>query len=190
MYKGSHFIALQNMSKSLVVYGFPFIEDITWVLMFYWIYQRVGEEIKSLFRNEFNKFNNTRAKMLDSIYHYEIKIALKSHSCRKNVIILSLCMQRCYGRHNVSWKPRGLSILLHGVISLPDATSHDKWHNITTSLTYIPCTISQWWRPYTKCTSLFQLIRMWGSILLSKLLCKLWVWTMPVYTMKQISISK
>ena len=24
---------------------------------------------KMLFRNEFNKFNNTRARMLDSIYH-------------------------------------------------------------------------------------------------------------------------
>ena len=26
--------------------------------------------ILSLIRNEFNKFNNTRARMLDSIYHY------------------------------------------------------------------------------------------------------------------------
>ena len=26
--------------------------------------------ILSLFRNEFNKFNNTRARMLDSIYHH------------------------------------------------------------------------------------------------------------------------
>ena len=53
----------------------------------------------SPFRNEFNKFNNTRARMLDSIYHM-----IKSHLCRKNVIILSLCTQRCYGRHNVSRK--------------------------------------------------------------------------------------
>ena len=59
--------------------------------------------ILSLFRNEFNKFDNTRARMLDSIYHI-IKITLKSHFCRKNVIILSLCTQRCYGRHNVSRK--------------------------------------------------------------------------------------
>ena len=58
----------------------------------------------SLFRDEFNKFNNTRTRMLDSIYHYDIKITLKSHFCRKNVIILSLCMQRCYGRHNVTRK--------------------------------------------------------------------------------------
>ena len=55
--------------------------------------------ILSLFRNEFNKFNNTRARMLDSIYHM-----IKSHFCRKNVIILSLYTQRCYGRHNVSQK--------------------------------------------------------------------------------------
>ena len=57
--------------------------------------------ILSLFRNEFNKFNNTRARarMLDSIYHM-----IKYHFCRKNVIILSLCAQRCYGRHNVSRK--------------------------------------------------------------------------------------
>ena len=57
--------------------------------------------ILSLFRNEFNKFNNTRARMLDSIYHMTLRLL-----CR-NVIILSLCTQytqRCYGRHNVSRK--------------------------------------------------------------------------------------
>ena len=55
-----------------------------------------------LFRNEFNKFNNTRTRMLDSIYH--MTNTLKSHFCRKNVIILSLCTQRCCGRHGVSRK--------------------------------------------------------------------------------------
>ena len=50
--------------------------------------------ILSLFRNEFNKFNNTRTRMFDSIYHYHYK----------NVIILSLCAQHCYGRHKVSRK--------------------------------------------------------------------------------------
>ena len=45
--------------------------------------------ILSLFHNEFNKFNNTRARMLDSIYH--ITNTLKSHFWRKNVINLSLC---------------------------------------------------------------------------------------------------
>ena len=49
--------------------------------------------------NEFNKFNNTRARMLDSIYH--MTNTLKSHFWRKNVMILSSYMQRCYGRNNV-----------------------------------------------------------------------------------------
>ena len=58
--------------------------------------------ILSLFRNEFNKFNNTRARMLDSIYH--ITNTLKSDFWGKNATILSLRTQRCYGRHNVSRK--------------------------------------------------------------------------------------
>ena len=58
--------------------------------------------ILSLFRNEFNKFNNTRARMLDSIYH--MTNTLKSHFWGKNVMILSSCTQRCYGRRNVSCK--------------------------------------------------------------------------------------
>ena len=29
--------------------------------------------ILSLFRNEFNKFNNTRARMLDTIYHMALR---------------------------------------------------------------------------------------------------------------------
>ena len=41
-----------------------------------------------LFRNEFYKFNNTRARMLGSIYHMTL-----SHLCRKNVNILSLCYE-------------------------------------------------------------------------------------------------
>ena len=58
--------------------------------------------ILSLFCNKLNKFNNTRARMLDSIYH--MTNTLKSDFCRKNVIILSLCKQRCFGRHNLSKK--------------------------------------------------------------------------------------
>ena len=59
--------------------------------------------ILSLFPNSFNKFNNTRARMLDSIYH--MTNTLKSHFWRKNVIILSFCAHRYYGRHhNVSRK--------------------------------------------------------------------------------------
>ena len=56
--------------------------------------------ILSLFRNEYNKFNNTRARMLDSIYH--MTNSLKSRFWRKTVMILSSCTQRCY--HNVSRK--------------------------------------------------------------------------------------
>ena len=40
--------------------------------------------------------------MLDSIYH--MTHTLKSHLWRKNVIISSLCKQRCNGRHKVSRK--------------------------------------------------------------------------------------
>ena len=58
--------------------------------------------ILSLFRNEFNKFNKTRARMLDSIYH--MTNTLKYHFWRKDVMILSSCTQHCYGRHNVSRK--------------------------------------------------------------------------------------
>ena len=55
--------------------------------------------ILSLFRNEFNKFNNTGARMLDSIYHMTLRLLLNLISCVKNVIVLSVCTQRCYGRH-------------------------------------------------------------------------------------------
>ena len=63
--------------------------------------------------------------MLDSIYH--MTNTLKSHFWRKNVMILLSCTKHCYGRNNVSRNlMSGLQILLHGVISLPDATSYDK----------------------------------------------------------------
>ena len=55
--------------------------------------------ILSLFPNSFNKFNYTRARMVDSIYR--MTNTLKSHFWRKNVIILPLCAQRCYGRHYI-----------------------------------------------------------------------------------------
>ena len=69
--------------------------------------------ILSLFRNEFNQFNNRRARILDYIHH--MTNSLKSHFWRKNVILFSLGTS-------------GLSILLHGVVSLPDATSYDKYN--------------------------------------------------------------
>ena len=58
--------------------------------------------ILSLFHNGFDKFNNTKARMLDSIYY--MTNTLKSQFCCKNVMILSSCTQPCYGRHNVSRK--------------------------------------------------------------------------------------
>ena len=48
--------------------------------------------ILSHFRNEFNKFNNTRARMLDSIYH--MTNTLKSDFCRKTSYF-------CHYVHNV-----------------------------------------------------------------------------------------
>ena len=43
-----------------------------------------------LFHNKFNKFNNTGAFMLDSIYHINnTKSTLKSHFFRENTKILS-----------------------------------------------------------------------------------------------------
>ena len=53
--------------------------------------------------NELRKRDKMRG--LPSILSFsqrDIKITLTSHFCRKNVIILSLCTQRCYGRHNSS----------------------------------------------------------------------------------------
>ena len=46
--------------------------------------------------------------------------------CRENVIILSLCMQRCYGRHNASRKSVNLYWFIDFIAShflLKDATS-------------------------------------------------------------------
>ena len=44
--------------------------------------------ILSLFRNQFNKFNNTGARMLDSIYHMTLKYLKHAFSViLRNVII-------------------------------------------------------------------------------------------------------
>ena len=48
--------------------------------------------ILSLFRNEFNKSNKTRARILDSIYH--MTNTFKSHFWRKTLYL-------CYGVRNV-----------------------------------------------------------------------------------------
>ena len=44
--------------------------------------------ILSLFHKKFNKFNNTRARMLDSIYH--MTNTLKSHFWHKNIMYATL----------------------------------------------------------------------------------------------------
>ena len=64
--------------------------------------------------------------MLDSSYHMKLKL-LKSHFCHENVKILPPVMFRYNGRHYIMLK-KSVSILLHGVISLPDATSCDKMY--------------------------------------------------------------
>ena len=61
--------------------------------------------ILSFFRYEFDKFNNTVARMFDFFFFIRhVKISLKSHFWRKKVKMLSLCTQRCYGHHDVSQK--------------------------------------------------------------------------------------
>ena len=54
-----------------------YIEDLTWVFMFYWFYETSwGKEIIFISsRNDLNKFNKTGAQMFDSIYHMTLKIA-------------------------------------------------------------------------------------------------------------------
>ena len=67
-----------------------------------------GKEIKCEACRSFYIFFATR--LINSIiqeqnfrfyFAYDIKITLKSHFCRNNVIILSLCTQLCYGHHNI-----------------------------------------------------------------------------------------
>ena len=55
----------------------------------------------SLFHNEFDKFNNTGARMLDSIYHMTLNLLLL-HFCSENVNILPSFMQSYYGHHKVT----------------------------------------------------------------------------------------
>ena len=58
--------------------------------------------LKSL--NELGKRDKMRGlPSILSLFRHT-KNTLKYHFCRKNVMILSLCTQRCYGRQNVSRK--------------------------------------------------------------------------------------
>ena len=48
-------------------------------------YQMRGlSSILSLFHNKFNKFNNTRARMLDSVHHMTLRLLSKPISCIKS----------------------------------------------------------------------------------------------------------
>ena len=68
------------------------------------------QSILSLFLNEFNKFNNIEARILDSIHHMTFKLFKNGSTCN-------------YGMLLNLYTFIGLLILLHGVISLPDAMS-------------------------------------------------------------------
>ena len=68
--------------------------------------------------------------MIDSIYHMTLnylKIAVLASKHQEFAILYATL----YGRHYVTllnlYTPSGLSILLHGVISLPGVTSCDKY---------------------------------------------------------------
>ena len=59
------------------------------------IYKMRGlPSILSLFRNEFNKFNNTRARLLDSIYHMTVKLL-------RNLISAVQTLLFCQYVHNI-----------------------------------------------------------------------------------------
>ena len=51
--------------------------------------------------NDFNKFNNIGARMINSIFHMTFRL-LCNLIFGVKVIIVSLCTHLCYGRHNVS----------------------------------------------------------------------------------------
>ena len=74
------------------------IEDLTKLLMYYWIKPAWGKirlpalpGSLSVFPNEFNKFNNTGARMQDSIYHTTLKSDfIYSYFCTKTSRFASL----------------------------------------------------------------------------------------------------
>ena len=51
--------------------------------------------ILSLFRNSFNKFNNTKARMLDSIYHMALKL-IKNHFFGMKMSRYCHLLRKCY----------------------------------------------------------------------------------------------
>ena len=84
--------------------------------------------------NSLRKRDKMRGRSMNVRFYlsYDIKITLKSHFCRKNIKIFNLSLHVRSVVIEVITFPEnlqttsGLSILLHGVISLPDATAYDK----------------------------------------------------------------
>ena len=90
--------------------------------------------------NELGKKLKCKACGAFYLFYATIKITLKYHFCLKSVIILSLGTQRCHGRYSVSRKSintSGLSSLLYGVISPPDAPSYANYSNNMLFWTFI-----------------------------------------------------
>ena len=75
----------------------------------------------------FNKFNNTGARILDSIYHMTLKL-LNNHILSENVKILLSFLQLYNGHHYVTKSINHWWFIdsLASVISPPDATSCDN----------------------------------------------------------------
>ena len=58
--------------------------------------------ILSVFPNEFNKFNNTGARMQDSIYHVSLKSRFISKFCTKTSRFRHYKTRRFYGRQRIT----------------------------------------------------------------------------------------
>ena len=85
--------------------------------------------ILSLFRNKFNKFNNTRTRKLGSIYHMTLQLIKNHIFCVKTSrfchLLYNAIMDVITFPENLL-TTSGLLILLQSLISLPDTTSCDK----------------------------------------------------------------
>ena len=108
---------IDSVLIEMMNHGLRYTEDLTWVLPGVLIVllnllnklwkrdkMRGLPSILSIFRNEFNKFNNTWAWMLDSIYHMTLRILwnlISSIIKHYNFVIMYGIF---YGRHNVSRK--------------------------------------------------------------------------------------
>ena len=86
--------------------------------------------ILSLCRIELSIFNNTRARILDFIYHMTLGLLWNFISAVKTLkfchYVRNVVMDVINFSENL-YTTSGLSLLLHDVISLPDETSCDKY---------------------------------------------------------------